>query len=96
MICAGSMVFTMSCTVEGTTGGQGAMSGQRSAPEAVLAMAGPNQDLSTAVLREADGCYWYTHRGPVETTQLPLRTRGGQAICNQSAVDAAAAAQAAG
>ena len=50
-------------------------------PEGVAALAGPNQDLSTARLMEGDGCYWYTHRGPVETTELPLRTAAGNPIC---------------
>jgi len=50
-------------------------------PEGVVALAGPNQDLSTARLLESDGCYWYTHRGPVETTELPLRTAAGNPIC---------------
>ncbi len=50
-------------------------------PENVLAIVGPNQDLSTARLIEADNCYWYDHKGIVETTPLPLRTAGGQHIC---------------
>ena len=50
-------------------------------PEGVAALAGPNQDLSTARLRDSDACYWYTHRGPVETTELPLRTAAGNPIC---------------
>lgn len=50
-------------------------------PEGVVALAGPNQDLSTARLLESDGCYWYSHRGPVETTELPLRTAEGNPIC---------------
>ena len=28
-----------------------------------------------------DGCYWYEHVGPVETTMLPLRTAEGRPIC---------------
>lgn len=50
-------------------------------PDAVLAVAAPHQDLGTARLREADGCYWYRHVGPVETTPLPLRTIEGRPIC---------------
>ena len=50
-------------------------------PEDVRAIAAPYQDLSTARLREADGCYWYRHAGPVETTLLPLRTTEGRPIC---------------
>ena len=50
-------------------------------PEAVRAAAAPFQDLSVVELREDDGCYWYRHTGPVETTFLPLRTRDGRPIC---------------
>ena len=62
------------------TGGSGS-SFTGNLPEGVVALAGPNQDLSTARLLESDGCYWYTHRGPVETTELPLRTAAGNPIC---------------
>lgn len=51
-------------------------------PEAVLAAAAPNQDLRSVVLMP-DGCYWYSHRGPVETTMLPLLTTAGRAICTR-------------
>lgn len=50
-------------------------------PDKVLAMAGPDQDLSTVHLRPEDGCYWYEHSGPVETTVVPLRTASGSLIC---------------
>jgi hypothetical protein len=50
-------------------------------PEEVAALAAPAQDLSTARLLAEDGCYWYLHRGPVETTLLPLRTAKGSPIC---------------
>lgn len=50
-------------------------------PEAVVELAGPGQNLATARLRPEDGCYWYEHSGPVETTLLPLRTARGNPIC---------------
>lgn len=50
-------------------------------PEQVVAVAAPWQDLSTARLMPEDGCYWYQHVGPVETTLLPLRTPEGRPIC---------------
>ncbi len=53
-------------------------------PESVSSIAAPYQDLTTARLRPEDGCYWYTHRGPVETTPLPLRTENGSPICTRS------------
>ncbi len=52
-------------------------------PEAVSAIAATHQDLSTARVRPQDGCYWYTHVGPVETTELPLRTKNGSPICTR-------------
>lgn len=50
-------------------------------PEAVLAVAAPYQNLATARLRPEDGCYWYLHSGPVETTLIPLRSVDGRPIC---------------
>ena len=59
-------------------------------PEAVVAMAAPYQDVATARLMPEDGCYWYRHVGPVETTMLPLRTPAGDRICSQQGVRDAA------
>ena len=50
-------------------------------PEAVAALAAPGQDLTSARLLQEDGCYWYEHSGPVETTLVPLRSAGGNPIC---------------
>ncbi len=50
-------------------------------PENIRALAAPDQNLATARLREEDGCYWYTHVGPVETTEVPLRSVEGRPIC---------------
>lgn len=52
-------------------------------PESVAEIAAPYQDLTTARIKAEDGCYWYTHRGPVETTELPLRTSSGNPICTR-------------
>jgi hypothetical protein len=48
-------------------------------------MAAAHQDLQSVRLRPEDGCYWYRHVGPVETTMLPLRTADGRPICTQRA-----------
>ncbi len=56
---------------------------QSTVPEAVIALADPRQDLTTAFLNPDDGCYWYRYQGPVETTLLPLRTPEGNMICNR-------------
>ena len=53
----------------------------RAVPDAVRELAAPYQDVSTARVLEEDGCYWYRHVGPVETTLLPLRTAEGRRIC---------------
>jgi hypothetical protein len=50
-------------------------------PDDLRAMAAPYQNLETVRLLPDDNCYWYQHRGPVETTLLPLRTTTGRAIC---------------
>ncbi|MCA2010510.1 hypothetical protein [Pararhodobacter sp. CCB-MM2] len=50
-------------------------------PEGLAETAGPNQDLSRVRIMPADGCYWYEHQNPVETTFLPLRTNDGRPIC---------------
>lgn len=52
-------------------------------PENVTAIAAPYQDLRAVRLRPEDGCYWYRHTGPVETTMLPLRTAEGRPICTR-------------
>lgn len=52
-------------------------------PEGLAEMAGPDQDLSAVRIMPDDGCYWYQHRNPVETTYLPLRTRDGRPICSR-------------
>ena len=55
-------------------------------PNEVVAIAGPNQDLTTARLDPADDCYWYYHAGPVETTLVPLRAANRNQICNAKPV----------
>ncbi len=50
-------------------------------PEQVIELAAPNQNLNAVKILEEDGCYWYQHDGPVETTLLPLVSKRGQHIC---------------
>lgn len=52
-------------------------------PEQIVALAAPQQDLKAVRLMPEDGCYWYRHVGPVETTMLPLRTTSGSPICTR-------------
>ncbi len=53
--------------------------------EGVLAIAAPNQDLTSVRIDPVDGCYVYRHVGPVETVFLPLRSRDGRPICSRAA-----------
>lgn len=53
-------------------------------PESVALIAAPYQNLREVVLKPEDGCYWYRHVGPVETTMLPLRTKEGRPICTDA------------
>lgn len=67
------------CAGDMTQGG-----GSKPVPEAVAAIAGPGQDVASARVMPEDGCYWYRHAGPVETTWLPLRTADGRPICTRA------------
>lgn len=77
---AAALLITAGCTAQptdpvNTTSRIGNVS------EAVVALAAPGQDLASARLVPEDGCYWYEHSGPVETTLVPLRTVNGNPIC---------------
>ncbi|NDV02730.1 hypothetical protein [Pseudoroseicyclus tamaricis] len=50
-------------------------------PPEVRSIVAPGQDLTTAYLRPTDNCYWYSYTGPVETTELPLRSINDNPIC---------------
>ncbi|MEQ9696039.1 hypothetical protein [Shimia sp. SDUM112013] len=71
------------CETYDTAGGS---SGQhiQNLPEGVVQKAAPFQDLTAVRIDPADGCYVYRHRGPVETTYLPLRTVDGRPICTRA------------
>lgn len=60
----------------------------RDVPEDVVAIAAPNQNLQSVKLKEEDNCFWYEHKGPVETTLLPLMSKRGRHICMRPAEDA--------
>lgn len=68
-------------------GSQGGRDGDfiRNLPEEVVAISASYQDLQAVQLLPEDGCYWYRHVGPVETTLLPLRTNDGRPICTRAA-----------
>ncbi len=53
-------------------------------PESVALIAAPYQNIRNVILKPEDGCYWYRHVGPVETTMLPLRTTEGRPICTDA------------
>ncbi len=72
-----SLVFLTACGSSATREG-GFL---REVPEEVAKLAAPNQNLNAVKLLEEDGCYWYQHVGPVETTLLPLLSQRGSRIC---------------
>lgn len=53
-------------------------------PDSVVLIAAPYQNLREVILKPEDGCYWYRHVGPVETTMLPLRTNEGRPSCTNA------------
>jgi hypothetical protein len=71
------VLITAGCAAQAPDAGGGV----GNVSEAVVALAAPGQNLATARLVPKDGCYWYEHKGPVETTLLPLRTVNGNPIC---------------
>lgn len=79
-VWAGKIVVLMA--LAGCVSTQGNQEEVVDLPDNVLQIVAPNQNLASARLAE-DGCYWYRHAGPVETTMLPLRTREGRPICTQ-------------
>jgi len=52
-------------------------------PEGLAEAAAPGQNMHAIRIQPDDGCYWYEHVGPVETTLLPLLTRDGRPICSR-------------
>jgi hypothetical protein len=80
MMVAVALLLTTGCAIQ-PTGPNDTADQTGNVPEAVVAMAAPDQDVATARLVPEDGCYWYEHSGPVETTLLPLRTANGNPIC---------------
>ncbi|MDC0738812.1 hypothetical protein N6L24_11010 [Cognatishimia sp. SS12] len=76
-----ALTTVAACQTTGTLSSGGFI---RELPEGVLEIADPSQDLTAVTLREEDGCYWYRHVGPVETTLLPLRNKEGRPICTRA------------
>lgn len=81
-VILGFLMIGAACAENGA-GGAGSVT---NLPEEVVAMVAPNQDLTTARILPEDGCYWYSHKGPVETTLLPLRNVAGRPICTRPQV----------
>lgn len=83
VVIATILLLTAGCAMQPSeTGGTANQIGN--IPANVVALADPNQDISTARLLPEDGCFWYEHRGPVETTLVPLRSPEGNPICATS------------
>ena len=86
------MLLTAAACTPTTNAGGGSTQFLAEVPEGVRAEAAPFQDLTAVQLRPEDGCYWYRHTGPVETTFLPLRTVEGRPICTRAPEEVAAGA----
>lgn len=82
-VIGAALLVVTGCTVPATAP-QGVSTRVGNLPESVVRLAAPNQDLTTARLLPEDGCFWYQHNGPVETTLVPLRAVGGNPICTRS------------
>lgn len=78
--CAAAALLLAACEAP-VDAGREPGAATRAVPDTVRELAAPYQDVSTARVLEEDGCYWYRHVGPVETTLLPLRTAEGRPIC---------------
>lgn len=76
-----ALLLLGACTEPGNN--QGPATIASTLPESVRAIADPGQDLTTAFFKVEDGCYWYRYSGPVEVTELPLRSTGGAPICTR-------------
>lgn len=50
-------------------------------PADVAAKVAAGQDTSDIRVDARDGCLMYHHKGPVETTYIPLRNKQGRPIC---------------
>ena len=90
MRTAHSTVLAAGLMLAGCTAPVATEAPRTSVPEAVVALAAPYQDVATGRVRPEDGCYWYLHAGPVETTLLPLRTPQGNRICTEASETAGA------
>lgn len=78
-----ALVIVGACSTAVPASGRGDAGTLAKLPEGVVEIAAPYQDLSTVRIMPDDGCYWYRHEGPVETTYLPLRTTEGRPICTR-------------
>lgn len=74
------VLFLAGCTGVGGTNSDGHLT---NLSDNLVALAAPNQDLSTVRINPVDGCYEYRHVGPVETTYLPLRAHAGNPLCSR-------------
>ena len=89
---AGATLWLGACTSSGvTTGGAPGGVVESNLPDQVVSLAAPGQDLRSAKLMPEDGCYWYRHVGPVETTMLPLLSVNKRHICTGTPAAAAPA-----
>ncbi|WP_321363214.1 hypothetical protein [uncultured Celeribacter sp.] len=79
LLLVGGLLALAGCEAPLTTEGY-----LKEVPEGLAEVAAPNQNLAAVQINPEDGCYWYRHEGPVETTLLPLRAKNGRPICTEA------------
>jgi len=84
ILTSGLLILSACATSQATDTSGGEPGFIQELPEAVIAVAAPYQNLQAVRLLPEDGCYWYLHEGPVESTLLPLRTTKGNPICTRA------------
>lgn len=81
---ASAILLFAGCAVPVTSDSKAETGFIQKLPDSMVAIAAPYQNLSAVRIFPEDGCYWYLHVGPVESTLLPLRTTDGRPICTAS------------
>lgn len=85
VILAGAATFVLSGCVTPTGTAVNTsdpnLQGRVTLPADVAATVAAGQDTKDIRVDARDGCLMYRHKGPVETTYIPLRNNKGRAIC---------------
>lgn len=83
-LSAAALLLLLSACAAPSEPGPGGPNFLEELPEGLAEVAAPDQNLRAVIIAPEDGCYWYQHVGPIETTFLPLLTRDGRPICSRA------------